>query len=230
MTQVLQIAAALERVSEVESGQSVSFMHLMKLLYYAQAITLAQTGAPLFDGAFQAWTHGPVEMSLWKLRADHKADWLRMLATQVPQMSDAAWEHLRGVYHVFGSLNGTALSQATHVERPWVRARKDLRWDQPSQEPISETAMRDFYAEIIDDGEDALRELGLPLEEGLPAWALAYRVGVNLKRLVGHPFFDGARSREWRSALGLADVPDRWSEDDFRPLERSARDLRGMAS
>ena len=229
MPRALQIVGALERIAEIETGQSLSPAQAMKLLYYVQAIALAEDGHPQFDGTFEAWTHGPVEPEVWRFMSEHP-DWRRLLMAEAPQLPEDAWERLREVYRVFGGLNAWELSQATHAERPWARARNGTRWDSQSHQPITETAIRDFYAEIVDDGEDAARELQLSPEEGVPGWALAYRLGVNLKRLAGHPFFDDEKSRRLRSALGLAEIPDRWTGDDFRPLEHTASELRGTPS
>lgn len=230
MAKALQIAAAFERIAEVETGQGLAGAQLMKLLYYTQAITLAETGAPLFEGRFESWTHGPVEPAVWTFMQQNATDWRWRLHGEEPQMSDDIWERLRGVYRVFGVLNAAELSLATRAERPWLRAHEGVKWADASREPIGDAVIRDFYAELLGDGEDAAQELGLKSEQDSPAWSIPYHLGVNLKRLSGHPFFDDATSRQWRVALGLGEVPDQWSENDFRPLERTARELRAPST
>ncbi|MCA3642240.1 MAG: DUF4065 domain-containing protein [Methylobacterium sp.] len=48
-----------------KSGWTVSNLQLQKLLYLAQMIHMGRTGAPLFNGQFQAWDYGPVEPSIY---------------------------------------------------------------------------------------------------------------------------------------------------------------------
>jgi uncharacterized phage-associated protein len=73
MRKPLEIAAALEQIAEIESGEPLHVTSLMKLMYYVQGITLAETGKPLFLGGFEAWTHGPVEPSVWQFVANNRS-------------------------------------------------------------------------------------------------------------------------------------------------------------
>jgi uncharacterized phage-associated protein len=218
MPQALEIAAALERIAEVENGQGLTPMELLKLAYYAQAVALVETAEPLFEGRFEAWTHGPVEPEIWRF-TNRTPHWREELAKHRVQLSDDAWALLRAVHSVFGGLNAFQLRGATHTERPWLRARAGKTWDEPSDDPISQTSILDFYAEVIEDGEDVMAQLKISPEPEGPWWALPYRLGVNVKRLAGHPFFDDAASRDLRRAMGLGEFPDDWTGLEFRPLD-----------
>ncbi|VEI13109.1 Uncharacterized phage-associated protein [Trueperella bialowiezensis] len=44
----------------------MSTMKLQKLVFYAQAESLATTGQPLFSEDFQAWRGGPVSLALYR--------------------------------------------------------------------------------------------------------------------------------------------------------------------
>lgn len=225
MPEPLHIASAFERLAEIEDGQGLTSMQLLKLLYYSQAISLVETGEVMFDGLFEAWTHGPVEPNVWRY-IDRTPDWRQSLMDRQPQLSEETWGRIRAVRNIFGGLDAHALSRATHAERPWAKARDGLSWDQRSSRPISITAIRDFYSELIEDGEDVMAQIGIAPEKDAPWWELPYRIGVNVKRLREHPFFDGHLSREIRKAIGLEDVPDDWSSFTFQPLNISASDLR----
>src|SRR5258708_4115865 len=48
------------------AGDSITHLKLQKLVYYAQAWSLALRNKPLFDEDFVAWTHGPVVKSVWR--------------------------------------------------------------------------------------------------------------------------------------------------------------------
>ncbi len=44
---------------------AMTAMKMQKLVYYAQAWTLARTGEPLFDEPIEAWVNGPVVRALY---------------------------------------------------------------------------------------------------------------------------------------------------------------------
>jgi uncharacterized phage-associated protein len=48
-----------------QAGDDMTHLKLQKLIYFAQAWHLANTGEPLFSEEMQAWTHGPVVPSVW---------------------------------------------------------------------------------------------------------------------------------------------------------------------
>lgn len=51
-----------------DAGDAITHLKLQKLVYYAQAWSLAlpARGVPLFDEEMQAWAHGPVAESLFQ--------------------------------------------------------------------------------------------------------------------------------------------------------------------
>lgn len=64
----LKAVAALNAAAVVDSGEGVVLPRLHELLYYAQGMSYAAIGEPLFDGEFVARTHGP-ELCELELRA-----------------------------------------------------------------------------------------------------------------------------------------------------------------
>src|SRR5438045_3498157 len=57
-----------------EAGDVITHLKLQKLVYYAQAWSLALLNKPLFEEEIQAWTHGPVVPSLFEKFSDHNWD------------------------------------------------------------------------------------------------------------------------------------------------------------
>lgn len=57
--------AFLNRAFGARGQNSISPMKLQKLVYLAHGHTLAETGEPLLDEAFEAWKFGPVLPSLY---------------------------------------------------------------------------------------------------------------------------------------------------------------------
>jgi len=229
LTKAIEVAAAFELLAEVEGGQDLGPTQILKLLYYGQALSLTEKGRPLFDGKFEALPHGPVEPTVWQFIRDRgggfRTGWREHLVSMRVQLPDETWEIVRDVFKVFGGLTPIQLSNAARAELPCLEARDGKRWDGRSDQMIDECAIRDFYAEVLDDGMDVMQELLIAPEPDAPAWALPYRLGVNIKRLVGHPFLNDAFSRDLRRKVGLAEFPDDWRGFDFSPLPLTAEEL-----
>ena len=180
-----------------------------------QGITLAETGKPLFLGGFEAWTHGPVEPSVWQFVANIGHGWPERLARHLPQLDDSDMARLRDVYHVVGVLTAREMSEATHAERPWAKARDGIPWDHPSRVAINQTSIHDFFANILEAGEDAMADLDIAKEPDAPWWRKPFELGVNLQRLTGHPLFNDERSRALRKRIGLPEFPEDWTNLDL---------------
>ena len=131
-------AAVLSRVGPTDA------MKLQKLLYYAQAWTLATTDQPLFAEPIEAWDKGPVVRPVF---ANHKGkrrinDWPRGDAARVTGEAGAL---VALVCSVYGALSGDELSEMTHSERPWLEARGDLPAGALSSTAIDTATMKAFY-------------------------------------------------------------------------------------
>lgn len=112
-------------------------MKVQKLLYYTQSLYLALFDEPLFDDEIQAWRYGPVcppayrfysKFEAEQLPIPDKTDLLR-IPEDVQNLLDEVWEY-------FGELHAYYLSDMTHLEFPWKKARKGLPAKAASQEPI----------------------------------------------------------------------------------------------
>ena len=87
-----------------------------KLLYYAQAWSLAWRGRPLFEDRIEAWVNGPVVSDFWHEKSHPAGD----LDAGQKAIADAVLTH-------YGEKTGEELSVLGHAERPWREARGDLR-------------------------------------------------------------------------------------------------------
>jgi uncharacterized phage-associated protein len=54
-----------------EAGDSITHLKLQKLLYYAQAWSLALNGIALFEDDFEAWAHIPVLPKVYQEYKDY---------------------------------------------------------------------------------------------------------------------------------------------------------------
>ena len=113
-------------------------MKVQKLLYYAQSLHLALYDESLFDEEIQAWRYGPVCPPAYKfycqfeaeqLPIPEKEEYLQAIPEEIKSLLEEVWEYFGG-YHAY------RLSDMTHGEFPWKKARKGLPPQARSTEPI----------------------------------------------------------------------------------------------
>ena len=148
-----------------------------KLLYYAQAWSLAWDGKPLFDDTVEAWKMGPVVPSV-----------RRCARVQGPyELTPVQRATIDAVVQHYGQWSGAQLIEKTHSESPWLEARGDLPDTAVSRVEISHDSMRREYTQQSIRGEGPQRP---PAER-----RVARRDDVLA-------LADGA-SREWSRTLAL---------------------------
>ena len=130
-----------------ERGELLSNLKLQKLLYYADAWSLALFDEELFPEAFQAWVHGPVLVSQYHRFKDYK--W-HPITTEIdcPELNPKLVLHLNEIIDVFGSEPAVALELMTHREKPWLDARGDTPPTEPSNAKISKAVTKEFYRSL----------------------------------------------------------------------------------
>lgn len=148
MATVHDVAAYIER----EIGP-LSEYKLQKLVYYAQAWSLAWTGAPLFTNVIKAWKNGPVSPELWH-RLDHEGcgypDPERLTSEQVSTVAS--------VLDFYGQMSAHELIALSHREAPWRDAREGLAPDDPGKAPITHEAMRAYFGPLATPGRKRISE------------------------------------------------------------------------
>ncbi len=124
-------------------------MKLQKLVYYSQAHSLATTGLSLFPEDFEAWTNGPVSLELFNRHRGRFTIRKEELLISLPErFATLEYEQVKIIEEVcakLGNLTGNQLSERTHKEDPWIRARICISANQGSEEIISKKSMRDYY-------------------------------------------------------------------------------------
>lgn len=119
-------------------------MKMQKLVYYAQAWHLARTDAPLFSEPIEAWVNGPVVRELYE---QHRGQFA--LSHWPAGDSDAlsvGQRRLAGeILDTYGEQTAAWLSEQTHSEEPWKRARQGLPDTAPSAAIIDTALMATYY-------------------------------------------------------------------------------------
>ncbi|WP_414579348.1 Panacea domain-containing protein [Anabaena sp. CCY 9402-a] len=112
-------------------------MKVQKLLYYSQSLHLALYNQPLFDEEIQAWRYGPVCPPAYGFYSEFEAQQLPIPGQKfLSQIPDEQKEVLEEIWEYFGGYHAYRLSNMTHLEFPWIKARKGLSSDASSTQPI----------------------------------------------------------------------------------------------
>ena len=132
MANVLDVASYI-----LAKKGSMTTMKLQKLVYYAQAWSLVWDEAPLFMNRIEAWANGPVAPTLYRT---HRGNRRRLKQTQK--------ETIDSVLDYYGKKSSQWLSNLTHAEWPWRKARKGLPVGVRGHREITHDVMMEYYISL----------------------------------------------------------------------------------
>lgn len=118
-----------------DTGQEITPMKVLKLVYLAHGWNLGLNNQPLINEAVQAWKYGPVVESVYREFKNFGNQQITSLGTTLdietfsivsPKLSDEITVPLlEKVWQVYGKYNGLYLSTLTHQSgTPW-----DIVWN-----------------------------------------------------------------------------------------------------
>lgn len=141
------VARYLLAKQDADAGDTISNLKLQKLCYYAQGLSVATRGEPLFDGTVEAWLHGPVVPELYREYRDHGSSAIPPVRDLDLGEFDAADRMILDDVHTFyGQFSGWRLRQMTHEEAPWRDA-----YEQHMNHEITLDALRAHFNGEVDD-------------------------------------------------------------------------------
>ncbi len=122
-------------------------MKLQKLVYYSQAWSLVWDEKPLFEEAIEAWANGPVVRELFDY---HRGMYeISTMPIGNPRLLNRAQrETVDAVLGYYGHRPAQWLIELTHMEDPWVQARKGLPKLERGNRVISLDAIADYYSSL----------------------------------------------------------------------------------
>jgi uncharacterized phage-associated protein len=125
---------------------------LQKLLYYAQAWSLAIRNEKLFEEKIEAWVHGPAIKSIYLAYKEFGAQPIKkeISPESVADIPEEVQKLLNEVWTVYGKFDAAYLEQLTHSEAPWVNAREGLEANQSSETEITSESMREYYSTLLE--------------------------------------------------------------------------------
>lgn len=121
-------------------------MKLQKLAYYCQAWSLVWDEAPLFHEDIEAWANGPVVRELYRQHQGmfKVAGWYG----DQSRMTDSQRDTVAKVLEFYGAMSSQQLSDLTHNEMPWRKARAGLQPGERGCRVISHADMAEYYSSL----------------------------------------------------------------------------------
>lgn len=142
---VLHVARKILELSD----KSPTPLKLQKLTYYSQAWSLVWEDRPLFDEEFQAWANGPVSPLLYsKHKGTYTLDKDFLASCSGFDFNDADLRTITEVLKFYGSKDPFYLSELTHKELPWKKARGNTPAGEASSAEITKISMQEYYTGI----------------------------------------------------------------------------------
>lgn len=129
----------------LEQKGSMSTMKLQKLCYYSQAWSLVWDDTPLFAQDFQAWANGPVCPELFRKT---KGQFIASASDETGGENDLTENQkdtINKVLEHYGDKDAQWLSQLTHMEDPWILARRGIPAGAFCDNVISKESMAMYY-------------------------------------------------------------------------------------
>jgi uncharacterized phage-associated protein len=141
-------------VKAYEDGKEAKMtnMKVQKLLYYSQSLYLALYDEPLFKEEIQAWRYGPVCPPAYRFYSEFEANQLPIPdPEELSQIPDETKNVLAEVWEYFGGYHAYLLSDMTHLEFPWKKARRGLPSEARSTEPILLEDLKELGQQKLDE-------------------------------------------------------------------------------
>lgn len=141
MATVLDVA---EKIVEMRPLVRSDWTKLQKLVYYAQAWSLAWDGRPLFADPLQAWKNGPASPRLYAKQCHEQ----NVFGGNPSALDSKAHATIEAVVEAFGDRPASWLSELAHRERPWLSARSGLPAEARGETVITHDSMRAWYGQF----------------------------------------------------------------------------------
>src|SRR5262245_51167675 len=114
---------------------------LQKLLYYAQAWSIAWNHRMLFEEPIQAWTNGPVCPAVWASEKKGVRWWERGSSDV---LSDSERATILAAVQFYNGFSNDQLIELSHREQPWREARRGYAPEEPGDTPIGIQSMATY--------------------------------------------------------------------------------------
>jgi uncharacterized phage-associated protein len=141
---VYEVALYFLNRSLLGGNFAITHLKLQKLVYYAQAWSMAINQRPLFDTDIEAWLHGPVSRELYREYREYGFREIPPVENLNIRIERNDLEVLQGVWDLYGEHDGKYLETLAHQEDPWINA-----WNLGMNHVIDLNEMEQFYGQML---------------------------------------------------------------------------------
>ncbi len=132
-----------------EKCGEISAMKLQKLMYYCQAWNLVWQEDPLFSDEFEAWANGPVLPAIYNShRGQFKVSSETFPEGDAARLSKVERANVDKVLGFYGEKTAQWLSNLSHQEDPWLRARGATEVGAFCDAVILKSAIHEYYSAL----------------------------------------------------------------------------------
>ncbi|MDE0638377.1 MAG: DUF4065 domain-containing protein [Candidatus Poribacteria bacterium] len=126
---------------------TMTTMKLQKLVYYSQAWSLVWDEKPLFEENIEAWANGPVVRELFDY---HRGMYeISEIPIGNPRLLDQTQrDTVDAVLEYYGNRPAQWLIDLSHMEDPWIHARKGLPPLERGNRVIPLDALANYYSSL----------------------------------------------------------------------------------
>lgn len=133
-----------------KEDRPITHLKLQKLLYYAQAWSLAIRKEKIFNSDIEAWMHGPVVRSIYNSYKKYGfGNILENIDESTIDIDAETLKFLDEVYTVYGKFDGKILEKFTHSEKPWQKARDNAEIGLSTGNIITPESMIEYYTQLV---------------------------------------------------------------------------------
>ena len=120
---------------------------LQKLVYYCQAWSLVWDDDVLFQEETQAWANGPVVPAFYEAhRGEYRVATIKQ--GNLETLTNSQRETVDAVLDFYGDKSAQWLSDLTHMEDPWRKARAGIRDGERGTARITEESLAEYYGSL----------------------------------------------------------------------------------
>ena len=134
--------ASKKVVGDSEEREGITNLKLQKVLYFAQACSLAQREKPLFSDRIEAWEHGPVVPKVYQEYKKNASNPI-IVKKDAVSLSEKEKEFVADVWKTFGGYSAGKLVDITHAHKPWKEAYKS------TGKAISQKSLKEYYKPLL---------------------------------------------------------------------------------
>lgn len=131
----------------------ITALALQKLLYLSQGFFKAFTGEFMFKEDCEAWIHGPVYPSVYRVFKSYGYRPLNEIVKEYPNEIEINLDKdeialLDSISDYFGCYSGKVLEEFTHNQQPWIAARKGLSIYENSERVVDKEIISQYFIDI----------------------------------------------------------------------------------